>query len=248
VTDSFPWLAPGSRFPDTRVSIVERLRSSDGEVRTGAFGQFATGYWRPVYKYLRLNWRLDDDDAADATQAFLATAFEKDWLGRFDPGVARFRTFLRVCVDRFVMNRKQAESAQRRGGAAEIVALDFPSAERELAGRAREASADAEAVFDREMVRELFGRALAAVRAECDRTGKAVPLRVFERYDLDPPDGLSYADVAREFAIPVSQVTNYLALVRRLFRARALDELRAICGSEDEFRAEARALFGLALP
>lgn len=248
MTDDFPWLQPGSRFPDTRISIVERLRSGDVDVRTGAFGQFATGYWRPVYKYLRLKWRLDGDDAADATQSFLAAAFAKDWLTRYDPAQARFRTFLRVCVDRFVMNRQKAESAQRRGGGAHSVSLDFPSAEQELAARQLGTGPDAGDLFDQEMLRELFTRALARVRAECERTGKPVPLRVFERYDLDPPDGLSYADVAREFAIPVTQVTNHLAAVRRLFRTFALEELRAISGTEDEFRAEARALFGVTLP
>jgi DNA-directed RNA polymerase specialized sigma24 family protein len=248
VTDDLPWLSPGSRFPDTRISIVERLRSADSDVRTEAFGQFATGYWKPVYKYLRLKWRLDGDDAADATQAFLASAFEKAWLARFDPAQARFRTFLRVCVDRFVMNRRKAESAQRRGGAAAMVSLDFASVEGELAGRELSAGAEADDVFDREVVREVFARALAAVRAECERSGKEVPLRVFVRYDLDPPDGLTYADVAREFAIPVTQVTNHLAAVRRLFRARALEELRVISGTDAEFRAEARELFGITLP
>lgn len=246
MTDDFPWLQPGSRFPDTRISIVERLGSADADVRRDAFNQFATGYWKPVYQYLRLKWNLAGDDAADATQAFLATAFAKEWLGRFDPAQARFRTFLRVCVDRFVMNRQKAEAAQRRGGTAEVVPLDFPAAERELAARA--GPSDVERLFEDEVVRELMTRALAAVRAECEQAGKLVPLRVFERYDLDPPDGLTYADVAREFAIPVTQVTNHLAAVRRIFRARALEELRAISGTDEEFRADARALFGLTLP
>jgi hypothetical protein len=47
------------------------------------------------------------------------------------------------------------------------------------------------------------------------------------------------------FDIPVTQVTNYLAWARRRLRAHVLDVLRAQCGSEDEFREEARALLGV---
>ena len=46
-------------------------------------------------------------------------------------------------------------------------------------------------------------------------------------------------------SLTTTQVTNYLARVRRRFRERALETLRALCGSEAEFRREARDLFGL---
>jgi hypothetical protein len=36
--------------------------------------------------------------------------------------------------------------------------------------------------------------------------------------------------------------------VRREFRGIVVDTLREICGSEEEFRAEARALLGLQIP
>ncbi len=40
-------------------------------------------------------------------------------------------------------------------------------------------------------------------------------------------------------------MTNNLAQVRRRFRERALETLRGLCGSDEEFRREARDLFGL---
>jgi hypothetical protein len=40
-------------------------------------------------------------------------------------------------------------------------------------------------------------------------------------------------------------VTNALALARRRFREHALDALRALCATDDEFRRDARELFGV---
>jgi len=107
------------------------------------------------------------------------------------------------------------------------------------------APADAEDFFRHEFVRSLFGRAVSETRAEMERTGRRVHFQLFERYDLDPDDQTSYAALAAEFGLTESQVTNYLSLVRRTFRAHALIALRGLCGTDDEYRREVRELFGL---
>jgi RNA polymerase sigma factor (sigma-70 family) len=232
-------------FPSTRHSVIERIRSTDPSSRRGAFDDLVAGYWKPVYKYLRLTWHLSCEDAEDLTQAFFSDAFEKAWLERFDPKRARFRTFVRLCADRLVMNRKQSESRLKRGGAVETVALDFAEAERELLAHYASTPPDAEELFRREFIRSLFDRAVASVRSEYERAGRSVHLRLFERYDLAPVEGLTYADLASEFGLTTTQVTNYLAQIRRSFRTHALEALEGLSGTREEFRREARELFGV---
>ena len=232
-------------FPPTRHSVIARMRSADTGTRREAFGDLVTGYWKPLYKYMRLHWRLSDDEAQESTQAFLSEAFQKEWLEQYEPEKARFRTFLRLCADRFVMNARQAASRIKRGGAAEVLPLDFPAAEEEMIRHQLAVPADAEEFFRREFIRALFERAVAEVRAEYASSGRDVQIALFERYDIEPRDGVSYASLAREFGLTTAQVTNYLAQVRRSFRVRALDALQALCGSREEFRREARELFGL---
>jgi hypothetical protein len=58
---------------------------------------------------------------------------------------------------------------------------------------------------------------------------------------------VSYARLAEQFNLTTTQVTNYLAAVRRNFREHALDSLRGLCGSDAEFKREARELFGMEL-
>lgn len=231
-------------FPPTRHSVIERLRQHDAAARTAAFGDLVDGYWKPVYKHLRATWRMSPEDAQDLTQAFFSDAFQKSWLEKYSPGKARFRTFVRVCVDRFAMNAHQAATRAKRGGDQRLVPLDFDQAEQEVRAQALSTPADAEDFFRREFVRALFERAIEATRGEMERTGRAIHYTLFTRYDLDPPEQVSYAALAAEFGLTESQVTNHLSLARRTFRAHALTALRGLCGTDEEFRREARELFG----
>jgi RNA polymerase sigma factor (sigma-70 family) len=243
-------------FPQTRHSVIAGIASSDHELRRVAFDALISAYWRPVYKYVRIKWRADRDDAADLTQEFFARAYEKGTLGRFDPSRARFRTFLRVCLDGFVANEQKAAGRLKRGGGLLFVSLDFATAETELQGLAPSGSAqngaaipgaDDDAFFRQEWIRTLFADAVTALRESCRTTGKDVQFTVFQRYDLDDDSGgrPTYAQLASELGIPATQVTNYLAYTRRELRRLLLERLHALCASDEEFRLEARDLFGL---
>ena len=95
--------------------------------------QLVTAYWKPVYGYLRLKWRLDRDAASDATQEFFLRAMEKSYFDWFDPSRARFRTFLRTCVDRFASKERRDAGRLKREGSAHLLSLDFAGAEARVA-------------------------------------------------------------------------------------------------------------------
>jgi DNA-directed RNA polymerase specialized sigma24 family protein len=232
-------------FPATRRSVLERVRSGDADVRRTAFGDLALAYWRPSYHYLRLHWRLDPDGAEDVVQAFFTTAFEKRYLERYDPARARFRTFLRTCLDRYVQNTWKAERAEKRGGGRTTLPLDFPGAEGELSALSARDLSDVERFFHDETVRWLFARTIDAMRARYDVEGKPMIFAAFERHDLTPAPDASYATVARDLQLSTAQVTNYLHAARKRFREIALEQLRSMTGTDEEFRAEARELFGV---
>jgi DNA-directed RNA polymerase specialized sigma24 family protein len=236
---------PPGGFPPTRHSVIERIRAADPDARREAFGDLIDGYWKPVYKHLRITWKLDEEEARDLTQSFFADAFQKSWLERFEPDKARFRTFVRVCADRFVMNVRQSASRLKRGGGATTVPLDFEGAEREIAAFHPGAASDPDARFHQEFVRALFDKTVSDLRADYEASGRAAHFALFERYDLAPVEGVSYAQLARDMNMTTTQVTNALAQVRRRFRERALETLRGLCGSDVEYQREARELFGV---
>src|SRR5436190_4051401 len=119
---------PAAAFPLTRGSLVRAAGNGDAGVRRRAFADLVEAYWKPVYKYLRLKRGLGNEDAKDLTQAFFARAFEKGYFDHFDPSRARFRTFLRVCLDRFTASEYRSQTSQRRGGDVVTLSLDFDAA------------------------------------------------------------------------------------------------------------------------
>jgi len=202
---------------------VASLASRRPEVRRTAFDVLITAYWKPAFKYLRLKWHATPDEAADLTQAFFLRAFEKDFFASFDPGKARFRTYLRTCLDRFVSNRRQSDRRLKRGGAVEIVSLDFDAAEAELRQHAGNAVHDFDAWFHREWLRGLFSAAVDRLRAECRAAGKATRYAVFERYDLGDEAGTRLELEARVQALLAHQEALSLR-VEELIAARQAAE------------------------
>ncbi len=241
-------LAPdpqGDGFPLTRHSVVAAAQSPDPEERVYAMNAIAASYWRPVYKYARMRWRLEREDAEDFTQEFFSRLLEKDFLDSYEPAKGRLRTFLRTCLDRLFMNRSRDARRQKRGSSAVHVSLDFEEAEHELAASSNVDSP--ENYFEKEWVRTVFSLAVQRLRDRCETTGRLGQFAIFERYDLGDADSRpSYAELATVFDIAVTDVTNSLAYVRREFRRSVLDQLREMTGSEEEFRREAQALFGAA--
>lgn len=230
-------------FPLTRRSLLLEVASDDAQVRHRAFETLVTSYWPAVYKYLRLKHRATPEDAEDWTQGFFAFALEKGFLERFDPDKARFRTYLRTCLDRYVANEYKASQRLKRGGGAQRLSLDFQSAEGELQERPLADDQDLEKTFHREWVRTLFSLAVDDLRDHCAAAGKNIPFQLFERYDLE--GGVRYKELAAAFDLPTTQITNHLAYARRQLRHYVLERLRATTGSDAEFRAEARDLLGV---
>jgi DNA-directed RNA polymerase specialized sigma24 family protein len=238
-----------AEFPATRHSMVAAIRSDQPEIRRSAFDTLVTAYWKPVFKYLRLKWHASADDAADLTQAFFLRAFEKSFFVDFDPQRARFRTYLRTCLDGFVSNARKADSRQKRGGGVttlSIDAMDFSEAERELRRQAPNAIVDFDAYFHREWLRGLFAAATTRLRDACAARGRPERFALFEAYDLAEADGgrPTYADLARRHSLSAADVTNELAAARREFRRLVLDALREQCATDEEFQAESQALTG----
>ena len=236
---------PLHKFPVTNHSAIIGARSDDQLIRRRAFNTILASYWKPAYKYIRLKWQADNEDAKDLTQGFFANAFEKNHFASYDGAKASFQTFLRTCLDGFVANERKAGRRLKRGGDLDHYQLDYATAEDELAAQAT-TTLSPEDYFHREWVRWMFTMAVAALRQRYDESGRSIHFQLFELYDLnDEPASVSYASLGKEFGLEVATVNNYLAAVRRDFRRIVLEKLREITATDDEFRTEARSLLGV---
>lgn len=230
-------------FPSTP-SAVLGVRSDDPVARGRAFNTLVRVYWKPVYKHVRLRWRKDNEEAKDLTQAFFVRALERGVFETYDPSRAKFRTFMKTCLNNYLANAEEARRRIKRGGAAMMLSLDFDEAEDELLVAP---DGDPEEQFDREWARSLHAMGVQELRAELQERGKDVYFELFRRYDLcdDEAQRPTYQRLAQEFGLKASDVTNHLAAARRRFRAVVLDKLRQVTATEEEFRSEAQAVLGI---
>src|SRR6476646_10129188 len=139
---------PRHQFPTTRQSLVDAAAARG----TDALAAIAEVYWKPAYKHVRIQWRRSNEEAKDLVQGFFAALLEQDILAKFDPEKGRLRTYLRACIDRYVMKQDESAGRLKRGGELEIASFDFETAEREIAS----ASPSPEDIFFREWQREMF--------------------------------------------------------------------------------------------
>ncbi len=237
-----------SRFPQTAHTAVLNTRSQDAGVRERAFGRLVQGYWKPIYKHLRIKWRLSNEQAKDSTQAFFAHVLEKGVFAKYEPGKAAFRTYVRMCLDAFVSNELKAGRRQKRGGGRAVLSLEFDAAEDELIRYGPQPATDPAALYEKEWIRTIFSAAVERTQARMTTEDKTVHFALFERYDLADEQtrkSLTYDQLAKDFDLSTSQVTNHLAAVRRVFRAFVLEEIRDMTGGEAEFESDARRLLGV---
>lgn len=221
---------PHGHFPSTQGSLLDAAAAG---LPNEALERVAALYWKPVYRFIRLKFRKNNEDAKDLTQGFFASALEREFFARFDPARASFRTYLRMAVERFAANAHAAQSRQKRGGDVEFE----PIGEQAAAGESPEE------VFDREWQRQLFALALDDLRELCDGAGKQLQWRIFEAYDLEAGERCSYAALAERHGIAETSVTNYLAWARRTLRGLVIERMRAVTSGERELREEMRRLW-----
>ena len=222
--------------------MIEAALGDDVVERRRAVEVLIAAYWKPVCGYVRLKWRRSDEDAQDLTQGFFTRALENGFFQSYDSEKAAFRTWLRVCLDGFVANELQSGRRLKRGGGMAVEPLDAESA----LSDGTSLGTSLEDYFYKEWVRSVFELAVNELRQSCDARGKQVQMRLFERYDLEE-EKTTYQQVAAEFGLAATDITNYLAWTRREFRRIVLEKLRELTANDREFRAEARALLGVVI-
>ena len=221
---------PNGHFPSTQASLLEAAAIG---LPSEALERVIALYWKPVYRYIRLKFRQNNEDAKDLTQGFFAAALQRDFFGRFDPVKASFRTYLRMAVERFAASQYAAANRQKRGGNVEFEPVEEHAATTE----------SPEQIFEREWQRQLFALALDDLRAHCEGCGKQIQFEIFEAYDLAPGERPSYATLAERHGIPETAVTNHLAWARRTLRAFVTERLCGVTSGEQELRKEMRLLW-----
>src|SRR5947208_6805560 len=114
-------------FATPRWSLVAAARDPDAPAARTALADLCAAYWYPVYAYVRHRGH-DRHRAEDLTQGFFTRMLERHDLAAADRARGRFRSFLLAACQHYLANQHARDTAQKRGGGAAVLSLDFPDA------------------------------------------------------------------------------------------------------------------------
>ena len=215
-------------FLTTHWSVIEDVGLSEDEKNRSLIGLLIETYWKPVYCYLRRRG-YGNEEAKDLTQGF----FQEVVLGRkliekAEQTKGRFRSFLLVALNRYVIDIQDEQSAQKRipknklVSLDRIVSLDLPEPIAKL---------EPEDSFNYTWVSVLLEHILEEVRSKCFEEGKTIHWNVFNDRILQPMIENTAAPTMREICDKYSiedgiKASNMIVTVKRRFQEELKRQFR----------------------
>ena len=97
-----------------------------------ALARLCERYWPPLYAFARHRGH-GPQDAQDLVQGFFQILIESRALGAVDQAKGRFRSFLLAPFQNFMAMERRRAGAEKRGGRAELIRIDWQNAESRIA-------------------------------------------------------------------------------------------------------------------
>ena len=224
----------------TLIGEAGGAESSDQTCR--AVTQLCTIYWRPLYLFLRRQG-YNSHDAQDLTQEFFAQLIATRFYTRAERDQGRFRSYLLGALKHYLSNRREYESAQKRGRGVEFVPLTDAVEQEVNETIARSYRLDAEASYEREWAVTLLRRVITLLEQECRIAGKA---QLFEslkgRLGAEETNAASYEELAQQLSRSVTNLRKDVSRLRQRYRTILRGEVGQTVVNDDEIDAELRHL------
>lgn len=207
-----------------------------------ALEQLCRTYWFPLYAYVRRRGHAKAD-AEDLTQAFFARLLAKNFLAGMDGEKGKFRAFLLAALKHFLANERDRSQAQKRGGGATHLSLDWQTADTQFqVAAANEPSPDR--AFDREWALALLASVIARLQAECEAEGRGKLFAQLKHFLMAGQGESAQAEVAKALGMEEGAVRVAIHRLRKRYRTLLRDEITHTLSDPAMVDEEMRALFG----
>lgn len=239
-----PWKDGG--FATTHWSVVMAAGKGHSAQAADALEQLCRTYWYPLYAYVRRHVS-EAHDAEDLTQEFFTRFLAKEYFGRADPALGRFRSFLLACLKNFLAEQQRQARRLKRGGGHTTFSWDSQTAEE----RYRLEPADPmtpEQIYDRRWALTLLEVVLARLAEEQSAAGKEQVFTQLKEHLWGEARETSYAEVAERLGMTESAVKVTVHRLRRRLRELLREEVAqtVVAGEniDEELRQLIRAIRG----
>jgi len=226
-------------FLTTHWSLIEDIKSKEDKNRA-LVGLLLSKYWKPVYCYMRRKG-YDNDKAKDLTQEFFYEAvFGRGLIQKADESKGRFRSFMLIALNRFLINIRHKETAQKRIPKDKLVPLDMIDSLELPQTLSRLAPEDS---FNYAWVSSMLEDVLEEVEAKCHEDDKSIHWQVFHDKVLQPIiDGTNtptLKEICEKYGIKDdAQASNMIVTVKRRFQAALKKKLRDSVVSDEQISGE----------
>lgn len=230
----------GEAFLTTHWSLIRDISSKKEYKDRALIGLLLKRYWKPVYCYLRRKG-YGNEEAKDLTQGFFhEVVLSRKLVEKADKSKGRFRSFLLIALDRYLINIHHEQAAQKRIPKEKIIPLDIvepPELPQTIT------KLNAEDAFNYAWVSSLLEEVLEQVEARCHEDGKTVHWKVFNDKVLQPiverTDSPSMKEMCDRNGIEdESKASNMIVTVKRRFQTALKNWLRNSVMSESEIDKE----------
>lgn len=228
------------QFATTRWSVVLAAGDSVADGSGRALEELCAEYWYPLYAYARRRGS-GPEDARDLTQAFFAKLLEKRDLRAADPQRGRFRTFLLSSMKNFMAGEWRREHTLKRGGALEILPLDFDSGE-EAYRLEPFHQLSPEAIYERRWALGLLERAVADLRSRYEKAGNLELFEALRGFLGSGDDVLPYAELSGRLGQSEGALRTAASRLRSRWRARLRELVAETVAEESDVEDELKSL------
>jgi RNA polymerase sigma factor (sigma-70 family) len=231
-----------SGFATTHWSVVMAAGKGHSAQAADALEQLCRTYWYPLYAFVRRHIS-EAHDAEDLTQEFFTRFLAKEYFGRADPTLGRFRSFLLACLKNFLSEQQRQARRLKRGGGQTTISWDSQTAEE----RYRLEPADPvtpEQVYDRRWALTLLETVLARLADEQSAAGKERVFAQLKDYLWGETRATSYGEMAERLGMTEGAVKVAVHRLRRRLRDLLCEEVSHTVAADAEIDEELRHLIG----
>ena len=229
----------GGAFLTTHWSLIEKAQANE-EGNRALIGLLLGKYWKPVYCYLRRKG-YDNGQAKDLTQGFFhEVVLGRGLIEKADKAKGRFRSYLLLALNRYLINIREGQTAQKRIPEDRLVSLDqmdppdLPTSLMQLTP---------EETFNYAWISTLLEQVLTEVERKCRQRNLGFHWLVFRdrivRPILNRTEPASMDEICIRYGIEDTiKASNMMTTVKRLFQGMLKQHVRNSVMSDEDTAEE----------
>jgi RNA polymerase sigma-70 factor (ECF subfamily) len=228
-------------FATTHWSVVLTAGRRDTTRAQDALAKLCQTYWYPLYAYVRRRG-YSPEDAQDLTQEFFARLLERQSLASADPNRGRFRSFMLGVMNHFLADEWNRARAQKRGGGATLLPLQFDTAETRY-GHEPADKTTPEQNYERRWAMTLLEEVLRRLAEEYKQEGRAELFAELNPCLVGERTSQPYAALAARLGVNEGTIKSAVHRLRQRYRQLLRDEIANTVAEPGEVDAELQHLF-----